>query len=63
MELSDQAKAICAEHYRGWQQKVNGCGQCPIWATCTAPIHWSQEGLDDHAAKINAAAERCKETP
>ncbi|WP_160286357.1 hypothetical protein [Pseudomonas knackmussii] len=58
MELSDQARAICAKNYRGWQQKINGCGKCPIHAACTAQIHWSQKGLDESIAKVNEAAER-----
>ena len=56
VEPSEKALTVCAKFY-GSAQK-NGCHRCPIHKECTAPIaQWSQEGLDNHNARVNAAAD------
>ena len=55
VKLSEKALAVCKKHYGTWNKC--GCGTCPLHKLCTANHHWSFEGLDQHSANINAAAE------
>lgn len=54
-KLSAVALAICGQHYGDYGKK-NGCGSCPIYAACTAPMEWSDAGFDRHTRNVNQAA-------
>ncbi len=55
VEISQRAADVCAAHW--WPEKTR-CHNCPIHTECTAHHAWSLDGLNQHAQRINAAAER-----
>jgi hypothetical protein len=58
--LSPRAKSICADH---WQVDKRGrvgkdcCARCPLAAPCGTWHPTSWDGINDHVAALNAAAE------
>lgn len=56
-DLSHQALAVCADH---WRPRGASCGRCPIHAACTSPAQPLTEAtLDAWRGRVNAAAEQC----
>ena len=53
-DLSAQALAVCAEH---WRPRGADCGRCPIRSACTSPTQpLSQATLDAWRQRVNSAA-------
>lgn len=56
-ELSDKARAICAEHYNF--KSRSSCNPCPLISECHSPSKGSsQADLDAWRNRVNALAER-----
>lgn len=57
MELSEQAQAICAEHYN-WRSR-SSCNKCPLQPECHKPCaQLTQESLDSWRKRVNDLADR-----
>ena len=53
-DLSAQARAVCAEH---WRPRDADCGRCPIRSACESPTQPPTEAaIDEWRGRVNAAA-------